>query len=181
MKNIFIILLTLIFISCERDESLDPRPIFVGGNYVRLDITNKVLKFQAPTIIFGGMLTAPSNNVSKYNLYVRKTDLTGAAFEDFKLLKTVTSFPVELKVSLSEIAAALSINESSILNNETFRFYGESFDLEGNRADYSNLSTTIRSNLSFYKPAYRFGTAIKDDEFFTTPGNLAEFDNYTPQ
>jgi hypothetical protein len=181
MKNIFLILLTIIFISCERDESLDPRPIFIGGNYVRLDISNKVLKYQDASVLFGGRLTAPSNNISKYNLYVRKTDLTGAAFEDFKLLKTVTSFPLDLKVSLSEIAAVLNISETSILNNETFRFYGESFDLEGNRADYSNLSTTIRSNLSFYKPAYRFRTALKDNEFFITPGNIAEFDNYTPQ
>jgi hypothetical protein len=182
MKKILLFVFSFVlFISCERDESLDPRPIFIDGNFVRLDITTKLLNFDDPNVFFGGMLTAPRNQVSKYNLYVRKTDLQGASLGDFKLLKTVTSFPLDLRISIADIAQALGVDESSILNNETFRFYGESFDLAGNRADFSNLSTAIRSNLASYKPAYRFNTAIRDNEFLIIPGNIPEYDNYLPQ
>jgi hypothetical protein len=182
MKKIFLFITSIILlISCDRDESLDPRPIFIDGNYVRLDITKKVLKFQDSNVVFGGMLTTPGSKVSKYNLYVRKTDLLDTSFGEFKLLKTVTSFPLDLQITTNDIAVALGLTTDQILNNETFRFYGESFDLAGNRADYSNLSTTIRSNLAFYKPAYRFRTALKDNVFFSNPDNLTEFDNYTPQ
>ena len=87
MKKIFFLLFVFpFFSSCDRDESLDPRPVFVSGNYIRLDITKKILNFEDASILFGGSLTAPGLNVSKFNLYVRKTDSNNTSFGEFKFL-----------------------------------------------------------------------------------------------
>lgn len=177
MKKIFLfpVFLLLLLSSCEKDDSLDPRPVLVAGQYVRLDITRGVLNFdEINTTSFGGLLTTPGGNVSSYNLYVRKTDIFGFAGE-FKLLKTITSFPTDLSVTPSEIATALGVPLSSLVYGDIFRFYGESFDSSGNRADFYSLSNTVQSTPSM-KQAYRFITTMTN-----TAGTTDLFDNYTTQ
>jgi hypothetical protein len=167
--------------SCQKDDSLDPRPLIQDGQFVRLDITNKRLNInESETTFFGGRLTKPGNNnpVVKYNLYVRKKDIYGFV-TDFVLLKTITTFPMDLKVTLSEIATALNVPVSSLVFGDSFRFYGETFDVAGKRADFYSLSATIQGTPS-YKQAYRFVTDMTDSSGMT-PGELAAFDNYTSQ
>ena len=77
MKKIFLLpifILTFVsFSSCEKDESLDPRPLFVSGQFMRLDIKRDRLNVNDPNTSFGGPLTNPSNTVVRYELFVRLT------------------------------------------------------------------------------------------------------------
>ncbi|WP_298221083.1 hypothetical protein [Flavobacterium sp.] len=185
MKKIFflpLIVTFLTFLSCERDESLTPTPVLVNGAFVRLDITSKVMNYADPATVFAGNLTAPGGNVSKYNLYVRRTDVTsGNSFGGFKLIgQPITTFPARLVITREDIAAALNMNVSDFNAGDEFRFYGESFDLNGVRFDYSNLSTAIRSNLQYYKQAFRFRTSIVSQVLYT-PGEISVYDSYTTQ
>lgn len=185
MKNIlfipFLLLAFLSFSSCEKDDSLDPRPVIQDGQFVRLDITSKRLNVnQSETTFFGGTLTKPGSNnpVVKYNLYVRKIDIYGFA-TDFVFLRTITTFPADLKITLPEIAEALNVPVSSLVFGDKFRFYGESFDSAGKRADFYSLSATIQGTPS-YKQAYRFITDLTDNSGMSD-AELAVYDNYTSQ
>lgn len=172
-----LILLVGVFASCEKDESLDPRPQQVGGLYARLDISNKVLKAYDPeNSYFGGLLTTPAGNIVTYNLYVKRRDGFGFTGE-YALVKTITSFPTELKVYESDIATALDLNPADIGFGDEYYFYGESFDANGNRADYYSLSATVQGAPGM-KQAYRFRTTSQNESYFLNPANLAEYDNY---
>ena len=184
MKKLFFIPLFILtffaFSSCEKDDSLDPRPVIVSGQYVRLNITQKRLNFDdINNTSFGGTITTPGNNVATYNLYVRKKDIFGFA-TPFVLLKTVTAFPYELSITPNDIAAALNVPVSSLVFGDNYRFYGESFDAAGNRADWYSLSATIQGAPASYKEAYRFVTDMTDTSGMAA-GELAAFDNYVAQ
>lgn len=180
MKKIFLLLISVICIlSCEKDESLDPRPLLVGGQFVRLDITKSKMNIDdINNTAFGGLLTTPSSNVTKYNLYVRRFDGVVPS-TDFKLVKVVTSFPLDLRITPQDIATALGLNLSDLKLGDIYRFYGESFDANGNRADFYNLSATVQTTAS-YKQAYRFITILTDTAG-VDPKELAVYDNYPPQ
>jgi hypothetical protein len=193
MKKIFLFLVVFTilfsFSACEKDDSLDPRPVIVAGQYVRLDITSKVLKsirtnspnpqFTSDEVAqssFGGLLTDPSGTVVKYNLYVKKRDINGVASE-FKLLKVITSFPTNLEISSADIATALGIPTSEIVWAEEYFFYGESFNAAGKRADFYSLSATVQGAPGM-KQAYRFKTSTQERSFFLSQANLDQYDNY---
>ena len=183
MKKIFVIpflILTFFsFLSCEKDDSLDPRPVLEAGNYVRLDITKKRLNIDdINATSFGGRLTAPGNKVASYNLYVRKKDIYGFT-TDFKLIKTINTFPFDLDITPNDIATALNVDVSTLVFGDSFRFYGESFDANGKRADYYSLSATIQGAPSM-KQAYRFVTDMTNTSGFSDL-ELSAFDNYTAQ
>jgi hypothetical protein len=170
-------LFTGFFISCEKDDSLDPRPVEVGGLYARLDITNKVMKsYDLENSYFGGMLTNPSGKIVKYNLYVKRRDGNGVSSE-FAFIKEITSFPVELKIYRADLITALGLTPDSTGFGDEYFFYGESFDAQGNRADYYSLSATVQGAPGM-KQAYRFKTTSQDLNYFNNPANLAEYDNY---
>ena len=184
MKKIFIIpFVALLFLSfsCERDQSLDPRPVLTSGTYVKLDITKKRLNFDdISNTSFGGRLTAPGAQVAKYNLYVRRTDGFGSSYGDFKLIRTITSFPVDLNITPQEIATTLGITVADIKFADIYRFYGEAYDLSGRRVDFYSLSQTIQSNQAFYQQAFRFGTDVTNNDGMV-PSELSAFNNYLPQ
>jgi hypothetical protein len=96
MKKIFyvttLVLALFSFSSCETEDARDPRPVIVGGQYVRLDITDKMLAFEhLDDTKFGGLLTAPSGNVQKYVLKVRKRNPVGVTTGNYAELLTVNS------------------------------------------------------------------------------------------
>lgn len=177
--------------SCEKDQSLDPRPQLVSGQFVRLELTydHKYLIAKSSAVInpeftdaeiqdhyFGGMLTNPSGNVKTYNLYVKKVDLYNNSTE-YKLVKTVTSFPYDLRVTLADIASALGLTVNDIKALETFYFYGESFDAKGNRAAFNNLSATVQSAPTMFQ-GYRFRARTFAKSELLVPANYREYDNY---
>lgn len=185
MKNIFInfviVFTAFISISCEKDESLDPRPVVVPGVYVLLDITSKRFNFDEPnTTYFGGKITAPAGNVSKYVLYVRQRDNFGYA-GDFKVVKTVTQFPFDLKLTPNDIAGALGVPLANLKYGDNFRFYGESFATDGTRTDWYSLAAVIQAAPSM-KQGYRFITDMSNSSGFpgypAFPGGAGEYDAY---
>ncbi len=182
MKKIFlfsILSLTLFsFSSCERDESLDPRPVLIDGNFMRLDITNKKINFDDLTnSYFGGTLTNPGGKAVQYDLSVRRTDTDTNLSGEFVHLRTITTFPYDLKVYAQEIADAVGVPLSELKKGDVIRFIGVSKDTQGNSTTFYNLSPTIQSNQAFYKEAFRFGTYI----VAAADLNNATPDNYDPQ
>ena len=179
MKKTYIISLIIIItslFSCERDESLDPRPLLIGGQFVRLDITKKRLNSDnIDNSTFGGLLTNPSGNVVKYNLYVRRRD-PNAFLGEFALVKTVNSFPFELNIKAVDIATALNLPLTSLARGDVYQFYGESFDANSNRADYFNLSTVVQSTPSM-KQGYRFHTDLANTVTITEATDFSNYDS----
>jgi hypothetical protein len=181
MKKYILLLVSSLFllISCNEDEFLRPRAELIPGAYVRLDITSKRINIAQPNeSFFGGIISTPGNNVAKYNLYVRKTDIFGVA-GSFVPFKTFTTFPADLKVYTSDLASALGISNSDIVFGDNFRFYGESFDQNNVRSDYFSISSVIQSAPSM-KQGYRFVTDITDASG-VTQSELDAFDNYISQ
>lgn len=176
MKKLILIPLSFMFFtfsSCEKDESLDPLPTVVAGQYVRLDITKKVLAFEhINETEFGGILTTPGNNVAKYELFVRRTNAQGVISANYVLLKTITTFPVELKITPQDLATALNLQLSDLNSGDKFRFLGYSYNANGKIADYNSLSTTVKIQPGM-KQAYKFVTGLEND---INLGNF--FDNY---
>jgi hypothetical protein len=179
-KIIFLMVLSVFvggFLSCEKDQSLDPRPQLIDGQFARLDITSKVLNSDDPeNSFFGGRLTSPSGKIVEYKLYVKRRDGFGVS-TDYSLVKTVTSFPTDLKIYDRDIATALGIPAEVIGFGDEYYFYAESFDARGNKANWYNLSATVQGAPGM-KNAYRFRTTSQNQAFVSNPLNLLEYDNY---
>ena len=163
ISNVFLIMLaSMLVVSCDKDESLDPRPVLVSGQFIKFDITSKIFNFvDINNTKFGGLLTTPGNKVKNYKLYVRMSDAVNPA-NDFTLIKEISTFPTDLYFTPQDIATTLGIPLSDIKKGNTFEFYGVTFDEAGKRVDLSNLSAVVRANSTAYKHGYRFVTAIED-------------------
>jgi hypothetical protein len=180
-----IAILFLLLSSCEKDDSLDPRPIIVQGQYITLtNISKKVFYDNVPTSNFEGVLKDPSGKVVKYNLYVRLKDQNGILGQ-YKLLKTITSFPHQLIISRDEIATALGVPVSALLVGGLYNFWGESFDANNTKTDFNSLSTVVKSNSSLQQ-GFRFKTqSLTNTPENNPPTNVltnntyTDFDNYT--
>lgn len=183
MKKLVLLPLLLLlvffsFSSCEKDESLDPRPLLVNGQFMRLDITKD--RFDATsaatmaTTSFGGSLTNPSGTVVRYELYVRVT-IGGILQSDYVPYDVLTSFPQELSITPAKVQQAYAdagITIPALTAGNQIRFIGVSYDSAGNRAAYGNLSRTVQTSPG-YKQAYRFNLECKT--------NLTEeVNNYEP-
>lgn len=166
MKKIFFIPLFLVALfslsSCEKDDSLDPLPLIVEGQYMRLDITRDRIDFNnIATSSFGGMLTNPSHTVVRYELFVRLIR-AGALSSEYIPLKTITSFPIDLAITAQDVQDAYTQvgTTVNIQQGDIFRFIAYSYDAKGNRAGYRDLSATIRGEAA-YKQAYKFNTSVE--------------------
>jgi hypothetical protein len=189
---LFLLISIFAFQSCEKDESLDPRAQLIPGQFVRLDITSKVLKGIKPNppsddptnftqdevdnSFFGGLLTTPSGNIVEYNLYIRRRDINGI-ISPYVPIKTITSFPYNLKITNADIAAAFNLNISDIKFGEEYYFYGESFDSNRNKSNFYSLSSTVQGAPGM-KQGYRFRSTSQDIRFFRNPESLNQYDNY---
>lgn len=178
MKKIFLLpifILTFVsFSSCEKDESLDPRPLFVSGQFMRLDIKRDRLNVNDPNTSFGGPLTNPSNTVVRYELFVRLTR-GGVVQSDYIPYDVLTTFPQELAITPAKIEQAYEAAGQSVAplaNGDAFRFIAYSYDSAGVKRGYYNLSRTVQTNKG-YKQAYRFNLILTDN--LTAPLN-----NYEP-
>lgn len=175
--NLIFFLSILLFLSCQKDDSLVPTPSIVDGQFVRLDITNKVLNLDKPDdFTFGGTLTAPGNNVKRYELFVRRTTNDNVVTRPYvKLPIDISTFPYELKVTPQNIADALGVSLSSLKVNDTYNFLGYSYNESGKKCDYNSLSTTVKTQIGL-KQGYKFKTTIVSDTNFTVANQT--FDNY---
>lgn len=179
MKKIFLLsLITLLFVSCEQDESLDPRPLIVEGEYVKLDVKNSE-KFidvtNKTTSAFKGLLTSPSGKIVKYELFIRRVNSLGNLTGDFQLFKTITSFPYQLEIKAQDIADFYNIPFDDVKQSEVYQFLAYSYDANGNKFGYSSLSRTVRTTASM-KQGYKFKTTID----LPNETNYLNFNIYAP-
>lgn len=161
------------FSGCEKDESLDPRPLLVNGQFMRLDITrDRIDVNNIETSSFGGMLTNPSNDVVRYELFVRLVR-NNVAISEYIPYETLTSFPQELAVTADKVEQAYSAigTNITIVQGDVFRFIAYSYNSAGVRAAYRDLSGTVRGDAG-YKQAYKFNTSVEENL-------LLEINNYS--
>jgi hypothetical protein len=167
--------IVLFFSSCEKDESLDPRPDLVAGQYIRLNVISNSIDFNnISNSAFVGEISDPSKTIAKYELFIRRRNANGINTSDFVLFKTITSFPHQLNVTAQDIATVLDINVSDLQDGDIYRFIGFSYDSNGNKVGYLNLSRTVQSTPSM-KQGYRFSTNLSST---IDPDN--PFNNYAP-
>ncbi len=151
--------MSILFLSCDKDESLDPRPERVAGQFVTLQvIKSKIDANNISTSSFEGIIDAPAGNVDKYELFVARRDANGFV-SDFVLLETITTFPFNLKVNNSRIMA---VGIPSIVNSDILRLYGRSYK-NGNVADFNSLAGILRTSVA-QKQAYRFKIEVTDQD-----------------
>jgi len=183
MKKIFLLpIVAMLFLAsaCEKEDSLDPLPVKDAGQYVRLDITNKVFAHDhMDATVFGGELTTPGNKVQKYELFVRRTNSNGIVVGNYVQLLTVESFPAELSITPQMIATALGINVADMAQGEVYRFLGYSYGFDGQVINYNNLSATVKAQAGM-KQGYKFMTTSVLDDYFPshTIDGVFGYDNY---
>ncbi len=178
MKNLIkftlIWFLTVSLSSCEKDESKEPRPLFVDGQYVRIDFTdNRVLDFDnINNTFFGGLITTPGNNVRKFEITVKRRNggVWGADFAKIPL--EINVFPYELKITPQLLATSLNLPISDLKSNDFYLFRCSSTGLDGRIVTYNDLSAVIK-NQSSMKQAYLFVT-----QFFAGTNYLNKKDTY---
>jgi hypothetical protein len=181
MRILFFIPVLLItiftFSGCEKDDSLDPRPVIVDGQYMRLDIKqDRMDANDIANAYFGGILTNPSRTVVKYELFVRVTRGSNLLSEYIPLyVDPITTFPIDLRITPSDVQQAYeraNIDVGAIVNGDKMRFIGYSYDANGRKVGYGDLSRTVQS-VAGYKQAYRFNTLLTTN--LTSP-----LSNYEP-
>ncbi len=182
MKKVYFLFLLVafsIFTACEKDESLDPRPVIVPGQYVRLDITDKFFNLDnLEGVSFGGLLTTPGNNVKSFELFVRFTsggDITTGPYVKIPLV--IETFPFDLKISPQLLATTLNVPVTSFKDSDQFRFLGYSYDAAGKRTDYNNLAAVLKQEEGS-KQAYKFYTKIFKQSSYNSEIAKNNFNNY---
>ncbi len=177
MKKIFflpLLMLGVAFTSCE-DDSLDPLPTKVIGQYVVLDATQRSLDYtDLPNAAFKGTLSVPANNVARYELFIRRRTPNGINTSDFVLLETITSFPYQLNITPAKIATALGVSESTLQDGDIYRFIGYSYGFDGTKVGFNNLSATLR-NTDTMKQGYKWSANMS-----STINPAVPFNIYTP-
>ena len=175
-KLIYILSLVSILISCQKDDGLDPRPVIVSGQFVRMDITRRLLNVQNVNTVFGGTVTSPGGNVSKYELFVRRKTADGIIVGDYvKLPIDINTFPYELNISIQNLATTFNVNVADLKKGEFYNFLGYSYDNNGNRSGYNALSSVVKVQAGD-KQAYKFLTTMVDDLGYIQKKD--DFDNY---
>jgi hypothetical protein len=164
-KIVLICLLVSFFSSCEQDESLDPRPLIVPGQYITLDIKlyDKFIDaLNMSTSAFKGTIDSPGRNIVKYELFIRRKNSVGNYENgDFTLFRRITSFPYLLEIKPQDIADFYDVNLSEVKKGETYEFLAYSYDSNGVKMGYTNLSGVVKTTESM-KQGYRFKTGVED-------------------
>ena len=150
----------LSFTACQED-SLDPLPTKVVGQFVTLDITQPTMEFDdIENTAFRGIISTPGNNIAKYELFVRRRTPNGIITSDLVLLQTITTFPYELVVTPAQIATALGVDRSTLQVGDIYRFIGYSYDSNGHKAGYNNLSGIVKTTVTM-RQGYKWSCDVK--------------------
>jgi len=164
MKKIFLIpilIITFLSVSSCEDDSKNPLPEQVVGQYMKLDVDRyhrQMLYTDINNTYFGGILSNPGGTVVKFDLMVRRS-VNDNETSDYVPLMTINSFPYDLKITPAMVAQALGLQVTDLKDGDFFRFYGYSYDANGNVATYSNLSSLNRSTQAM-EQGYRFNTNL---------------------
>ena len=143
------VLLGLLFFSvwsCRDDSKLPidmdeiPYGIFIAGEMVTpiLDVTNldnSQIEYE---------IEAPSNNVSKYDVYVCRQ--SGVDFSDTVFVKSYSTFPILVELSAAEIATGLGITNADYVPGDILNFIGIATGSNGETASFDDLDQDVGTN-----------------------------------
>jgi hypothetical protein len=172
MKNIFnmkkllsisVFLISMAFcFSCQTDESLDPLPTKVDGQFMKLEINplkKELLLADINNTQFEGLLSNTSGTVVRYELFIRRRTAIGFLTSDYVPFRTITSFPNDLIITPADIAATFNIPVTDLQDSEVYGFLAYSYDAAGNKVGYSNLSRTVQTTPGLNQ-GYKFNTRM---------------------
>ncbi|MFT3793852.1 hypothetical protein [Flavobacterium sp.] len=167
MKKLFLLPIAFLMAfgvsSCE-DDSTNPLPEKVAGQYMKLDIETREMDFdELSTTAFTGILSNPSGNVVKYDLYVRRRDPSQFLTGDYVYMQSITTFPYNLRITPQMVATALGLNVSDLQDGDVYTFFAYSYDASGHKAGYMNLARINQITASM-EQGYKFNTRL-----FNTP------------
>jgi hypothetical protein len=142
MRYLTLGLLAALVYSCKEPMLVTPDDV-PRGIYVTLDLDNSNINSGdiAGTPI-SGTFDAPSRNVAKHDIYVKRIYDQGESESDYVFLESVTTFPYEFSVSGDELAALFGLDVEEIFGN-FFQFNCEATGLNGQVATWDNLDSDL--------------------------------------
>ena len=144
-----------VIVSCEPDDSLNPRAELVTAPYVFFEEEFAVIDAaDIDNSYFGGTLIAPANNVASYQLQVRKVE--GSSASNWVDVYSATSFPASFQITAAMISDALNVTPAA---GDKFEFNGYSVGTDGSVVDFKTLAPDIAAE-SGQKQAYQLVTYV---------------------
>ncbi|SMC64293.1 hypothetical protein [Cellulophaga tyrosinoxydans] len=147
MKNIYILIafgfLALGLSSCE-EETKNPLYEPEVAAYVFIDIESPVLDVtDIANSTFGGVVTAPANNVESFTVKARR--VSNGIASNYATVFTTSTFPVDMRISGPDIADALGIDTAELAAGDRFDFVGTSVGTDGSIVTFNSLAPDIQA------------------------------------
>ena len=123
-KLFYFLLIVSLCVSCK-DEDNDPLVIHKDSNntapFVRIDVINPIIDFRnLEGSAYEFTLTSISDNVTSYELL--RTPIIRNDTLEVRSVRTITSFPSTERVTISDLATAIEINDSVFSRGTQFDF-----------------------------------------------------------
>lgn len=142
-----LIITGLLFTTSCKDEStliINPNEV-PKGVFLYLDVETPVIDISdLAGSSFKGTVTAPSENVVSYDMSV--CWVSNGVASDTVPLKNYTSFPANVTVNATELAAALGVTTDQFLAGDAFNIISTATGLEGNIVSIDNLDQDAAGN-----------------------------------
>ncbi|MCF7567504.1 hypothetical protein L3X37_03885 [Sabulilitoribacter arenilitoris] len=134
LKAFMVFALLIPFQSCE-DEEKNRLDEFQLGGFVRFEtpfptVVNIASLAEAANITITNVLEAPDGNVASYSIEVSAV-VAGEEYGPVPFGETVTSFPANLTITMSDLASALGFDIADVGFADTFSFTGTAVNNNG--------------------------------------------------
>ncbi len=162
---ISLLTLSIAFVGCEEDDK-QPLNTFLGNSgddlqspYVRIVVEESIVpQGDLGTAALNGVVDAPSKNVASWQLAVSLE--SGGVASDTIPLTTVTTFPSNISIPYTDVAAALGITVGDILGGDFIRFLGTSTGTDGSVFTFDNFTGSITGQPE-QRQAFNFIVLVK--------------------
>ena len=157
-----LLLLAFTFAGCDED---DKNPLnLLGGDetkspYVRIVVDETVVAAgDISSSSFTAVVDDVDDNVASWELSVSRE--SGGVASDTVPLLTVNSFPTNISIPYTDIAASLGISTSEISGGDFIRFLGTSTGTDGSRFTFDNFTGSITGQQE-QRQAFNFIVLVK--------------------
>ncbi|NAS11170.1 hypothetical protein [Poritiphilus flavus] len=163
IKSIIVLLIGAIaFMSCD-DEDKKPLNLLGGDEtkapYVRIIVEEPIVaQGDIASSSLNATVSALNNNVASWELSVSRE--SGGVASDTVSLTTITSFPSEISIPYTDVAAALGISTDDILGGDFIRFLGTATGTDGSVFTFDNFTASITGQPE-QRQAFNFIVLIK--------------------
>jgi hypothetical protein len=163
--------------SCEDEDKNNFDSLSKSGAFVRFEepfptVVDVSSLDQIPNVAITAIIENPNNTVANYSISVGAT-ISGVTIDQAPLISDLTSFPVTVNLTMTDIANALGLDTADIGFGDTFDFVGtatnnqgtvytaerQSFDRDTKVVTGGNNSADLIDELG-YRNAFEFGFAI---------------------